>query len=233
MKLFDFDVTEAARAYRQQGWVHIPSGITPEFHEYARRFVGAVLEAGPDRVGNNRANKDQFRFEFADAPEMQEEVLPLMCQLAGLDPEGVVLSERHVNAYRADADPDPIPHKDRNASQLSVGVAVDVSPGSHLLLWPDADRSPNPYDSSARLYEALPPQRRPEEVLARAMPVVIHDRPGDIVVFAGSTTWHCRRAAAGTTNLFIKLNDFSYDPLGEDARHDGVPSGKLPTLVAG
>jgi hypothetical protein len=222
VRIFSFDATAAAAAYRSAGWVHIPDGITPEFHRYAREFIRAALDLGPLGVGDNRANKDQFRFVFPNGIEMQDEVFPLFETVSGLRNDDMVVSERHVNAYRDDAVPDPIPHKDRYASQLSIGITIDVAPGSHLILYPDHDRSVNPYASAAQLYAALPPERRPETVLKGVQPVEIHDRPGDVVAFAGSSTWHCRRQAAGTTNLFLKLNDFGHDPLGEDARATAI-----------
>ena len=35
-------------------------------------------------------------------------------------------------------------------------------------------------------------------------------------MFYGSEIWHLRRRSAGSVNLYLKFNDFDYDPLGED-----------------
>lgn len=218
MKLFQFDVDRARDDFARQGWVHVPGGVTPEFLAHARARIRQALDADVDHVGGNAANKEQFRFELDDLAAAQQEVFEVFGRLAGLDPATLTLSERHVNAYRDTAVPLPVPHKDRRASQVTIGLSIDIPDGSHLVLWPSLERDENDYESAADLHAALPPERRPEQVLVGAPEVVLHDRPGDVVVFAGSTTWHCRRQAAGTVNLFFKVNDFGDDPLGEDAR---------------
>lgn len=216
--MFDFAASAAAAGYAAQGYVHLPGAVTPQFLAHVRERVAAALELSVSTVGGNAANKVQFRLDVDDLDDVQRQVFAAFGPLAGKDPETLTLSERHVNAYRGSADPDPVPHKDRRASQVTVGVALDVAPGSHLVLWPGTDRAENRFDSAAELYASLPEHARPEQVLRGAPEVTVFDRPGDVVVFPGSTTWHCRRRAAGTTNLFFKLNDFGDDPLGEDAR---------------
>lgn len=65
-------------------------------------------------------------------------------------------------------------------------------------------------------------------------------------MFPGSSTWHMRRNSAGTVNLYVKVNDFDCDPLGEDPRtrvqrertlailaglgHDHNPNGRVVRL---
>jgi hypothetical protein len=53
-------------------------------------------------------------------------------------------------------------------------------------------------------------------VLKGAPCVEIEDRPGDVGMFRGSAMWHGRRHGANATNLYLKMNDFNSDPLGED-----------------
>jgi len=218
VKLFQLNADRARADFARQGYVHVRGGVTPEFLALACARIRRVLGTDPEHVGGNAANKEQFRFELDDARAAQDEVFQVFGHLAGLDPATLTLSERHVNAYRDTAVPLPVPHKDRRASQVTIGLSIDIPEGSHLVLWPSLERGENCYDSAADLYAALPPVSRPEQALQGAPEVVLHDRPGDVVVFAGSTTWHCRRNAAGTVNLFFKLNDFGDDPLGEDVR---------------
>jgi hypothetical protein len=141
--------------------------------------------------------------------------------IASLDRSRLTLSERHVNVYAADAAPFPRPHKDRLASQVSIGISIDVPPGSHLVLWPDDDRYPNPLQRPG-LTESLPPESIPEASLAGARPVCIYDRPGDVVLFAGSAMWHTRHNPADAVVVYFKCNDFGSDPLGEDPGTEAV-----------
>ena len=50
--------------------------------------------------------------------------------------------------------------------------------------------------------------------------VEIHDSDGDVVMFEGSAIWHVRHNASNARNLYLKLNDFNSDPLGEDPSTD-------------
>ena len=136
--------------------------------------------------------------------------------VAGLNRSSMTLSERHIKAYDADAPADPVPHKDRFASQVSVGLSIDIPQGSRLFLYPDTDVSVNPYNVSPQFLASLEPHQRPEVVLKGAPCVEIEDRPGDVGMFRGSAMWHGRRNGANATNLYLKMNDFNSDPLGED-----------------
>jgi hypothetical protein len=49
------------------------------------------------------------------------------------------------------------------------------------------------------------------------------------MMFPGSAVWHGRRKAAGAVNLYLKLNDFESDPLGEDPQ---TPVRRERTLAA-
>jgi hypothetical protein len=109
-----------------------------------------------------------------------------------------------------------VAHKDRFASQVSVGLSIDIPEDSYLVLYPHTDVSVNPYNVSPQLLASLEPHERPEVVLADAPEIRIDDQPGDVVMFPGSAVWHLRRHAANATNLYLKMNDFNSDPLGED-----------------
>jgi hypothetical protein len=130
----------------------------------------------------------------------------------------MTLSERHIQAYESHAAPEPAAHKDRFASQISVGLSIRVPEDSRLVLYPSEFRDLNTFNQSAALYASLAPDERPEVVLKNAREVELADVPGDVVVFPGASTWHLRRRSAGTFNLYLKFNDFDADPLGEDPR---------------
>src|SRR5438067_389013 len=82
--------------------------------------------------------------------------------------EARVLSERHIKAYDADARPEPDAHKDRFASEISVGIAIRVQPGSTLVLYPYDEVGVNPFNSSAELYASLSSTEHPRVALRSA-----------------------------------------------------------------
>jgi hypothetical protein len=221
VKLFDFDPASLAEAYRTQQWVHVSGGTTAEFSDHLAHEVAAFRDArGIERDGISVA-KEQFVLELDDHGEMLHQVFDMVGELCGLRRGRLTLSERHLNIYSPDAAPMPRPHKDRLASQVSVGVAVDIPEGSHLVLWPDVANATNRLQR-AGLAESLEPADSPEVALAGAPPVNIFDTRGDVQVFAGSRIWHTRRNPGNAAVLYFKCNDFGSDPLGEDPRSVGV-----------
>ena len=164
MRLFDFDRDAAHHCFVQQGWVHLHDAVTAEFLGQVRADIAAVMQDA-EVVGGNRANKDQFRYELAEPQAAQQELFDVICAVTSLSSESIVLSERHVNAYHQRADDDPVPHKDRFASAISVGLSIDVAPESSLVLYPYDDRSLNTCDSAADYFAGLEPEQRPPAVL--------------------------------------------------------------------
>jgi hypothetical protein len=150
------------------------------------------------------------------------ELFDAIAELCGLHRPTMTLSERHVKAYDQDAPAEPVPRGDRYASQVSIGVSIEVPDQSRLTLYPDDELDVNPLNVSAAYLEGLPPERRPEEALRGIEPVELFDQPGDVMMFAGNAVWHARRRPAGAINLYLKLNDFNCDPLGEDPASDDV-----------
>src|SRR4029079_17087376 len=97
-----------------------------------------------------------------------------------------------------------------------LGISVEVPAGSHVVLYPHDERDVNPYYVSTGLRESLEPEALPEVTLRDAAKVEVHDAPGDVIVFRGSSIWHLRRRSAGTVNPYLQMKDFDADPLGED-----------------
>jgi hypothetical protein len=213
MKIFDFDPTDYAERYATAGWVHVPSGIDGDFLAYLQDYVARRFREKRVEGVAIGGTKDQALFEFPDEVDFPGELFDAVAAVCALDRSTMTLSERHIKAYDDDAPTDPPAHKDRFASQVSVGLSIDIPADSALVLYPHDHRETNPFNISAALRQSLDEDQLPENVLPGAREEVIEDSPGDVVMFPGSAMWHLRRNA---TNLYLKLNDFNSDPLGED-----------------
>jgi hypothetical protein len=215
MRVFSFDPSEHRETFLSQGWLHIKNGVPPEFVEVMKEFVARELSEEQLKQFALAGKKGQGRFEFPPEVDFPGEMFDVIAEICGLDRETIALSERHINAYNNDAKPDPAPHKDRDASKVSVGLCIEPA-DSEVVIYPGASRERNPYVSAATYYDSLSTDQKPENTLIENQAVVIRDEPGDVVMFYGSEIWHLRRRSAGSVNLYLKFNDFDYDPLGED-----------------
>ncbi len=239
MKVFDFAPADHTADYQKQGYVHVRGGMTADFHDYLRGFVAELAEhrlAGLAGLGN----KEQALLEFPDDVDYPTELYDVVAEVAGLNRASMVLSERHIKSYEADANPNPTAHKDRYPSQVSVGLSISIPADSTLILYPHDHVAPNPFNSAAELHASLRPSERPDVALKSATEVELDDADGDVLIFPGSATWHLRRMGAGAVNLYLKFNDFGSDPLGEDpytavlrdATTAALQSGDVDELVA-
>ena len=214
-KMVDFDPARYSVAFARDGYVHIPQGVTEEFHARLAKHVDEnfrALTLKEYAIGD----KQQARYEFPDDGDYVQEFFDAVGKVCGFKPGELVLSERHIKAYDADADPDPHAHKDRFASQISVGISVHVQKGSTLVLYPYEKTEVNPFNTSRRLRASFSPEQYPEPEFKSMRGVEIQDSPRDVIIFRGHSTWHLRKNAALTTMLYLKLNAFNCDPLGED-----------------
>ncbi len=227
-KMFNFNPSDYSALFATEGYVHIRSGLTDEFYSQLARQVDEYLE-------RNRlkewalGNKQQGLYEFPDT-DCYREFMQVVGTICGLDSKRLTLSERHIKAYEPDANPNPPAHKDRYASEISVGLSVTVPPGSRLVLYPKDEVSVNTYNTSARLRASLTEETVPEKLLKNARKVIIEDKPGDVMIFRGNAIWHLRENPANTTNLYLKLNSFNCDPLGEDPHTEEVRKQTLEAL---
>lgn len=215
MKVFAFDPGDYQEAYLQDGWVHVKDGVDPTFFAIAKESI--ARRAASERLASKgiSGEKDQYLFDFPPDVDYETDIFDVIAALSGVRRDTITLSERHVKAYSEDADPRPPAHKDRLSSQVSVGISIDVPRGSHLVLYPTEHRETNPFLTTG-LRSSLEPDAVPEVVLKDSVGVEVHDAPGDVIIFPGSSTWHLRRLSAGTVNIYLKFNDFGADPLGED-----------------
>ncbi|HLI73121.1 MAG TPA: hypothetical protein VKU86_04520 [Acidimicrobiales bacterium] len=217
MRLFSLDPAEHAETYRSCGWVHVRDGVTPEFLDHLREYVDVHRRRSEEVLHGTgiRGAKDQYLYDPPPEVELSAELCDVVSTMCGVEAASFTLAERHIKSYSPDADPAPVAHKDRLASQVSIGVSIEVPEGSHLVLWPEVHREVNHF-LTAELRESLAPEDRPDVILDGVPGVEIYDRPGDVVLFPGSAVWHLRRKSASTVNLYLKCNDFDCDPLGED-----------------
>lgn len=215
MKVFEFTPGDYRSSYTRDGWVRIKEGVDPSFFAFLQEFVTARTASGRLSAEGLAGEKDQFLFDFPAGVDYRRVLFDVLGSLTGLRSASMTLSERHVKVYSEGAAPFPSAHNDRLSSQIAVGISVEVPPGSHLVLYPRDDRYVNPFLSTG-LRDSLEPERLPDVVLDGALEVEVHDAPGDVIVFPGSSMWHLRRRSAGTVNLYLKFNEFDADPLGED-----------------
>src|SRR6202034_1093112 len=215
LRIFSFDPALHRRAYRSQGWAHIRDGVTSEFLDHIRGIVAARNVENLEKAGH-RGAKDQFLYDPPDEVDLTGELFELVGSVCALNSGALTLSESHLNFYESDAPKDPPAHKDRVASQVTVGISVDIPADSCLVLYPFDHREVNRFFMSADLRDSLDPNELPEVVLRDARSVELRDRPGDVVIFPGSSMWHLRRNSANAVNLYLKCNDFDCDPLAED-----------------
>ena len=222
-KMFSFHPADFAEQFARQRFVHIRGGLTREFRAMLTAQVERYLR-GPLMDDYAIGDKQQAQYQFPDDDNYLDQLFEGVGGVCGLEAGKMILSERHIKTYDDNADPCPLAHKDRFASEITVGIPVHVPTTSTLILYPDDELDLNPFASSTEMRTSLTPDRYPEAALDRARRVELRTEPGDIVMFLGHRIWHMRWHAAGTASLFLKLNTFHCDPLGEDPRHDEMRS---------
>lgn len=196
-KMFRFDPLAYADVYAEKGFVHIREGLTKEFHQLLDRQVEQHLEK--QRLEKFAiGDKQQALYEFPEGGNFHQELVDTVGRVCGLKPGDLVLSERHVKAYDASAAPNPLAHKDRFASEVSVGFSIRVPEGSTLVLYPYDELEVNPFNSSAELRSSLRPDTVPENTLRHGRRVEIADVPRDVNIFRGNAIWHLRARPANT-----------------------------------
>src|ERR1700720_3140819 len=213
-KMFDFDARSYADAFTEYGYVHIPEGLPEDFHARLVKYVEDSFDK-KHLKDFARGDKQQAMFEFLE-PEHYDELRETVAAVCGVDVNSLTLSERPIKEYEPGADPYPLAHKDRFGSEIAVGFSIRVPEGSTLVIYPEHDVSINPFNSTAELRSSFSPQALPDVRLKNAPRVEIQDQPRDVQIFRGNAMWHLREHGAGTTVLYLKLNTYNCDTLGED-----------------
>ncbi|MDC0663129.1 hypothetical protein [Marinobacter sp. SS21] len=219
MNVFDFDPDDAAQAYQRFGYVHLKQGLNKAFLDYALNFLHAAeAEAQSLEEWRFKGKKRQYLFDFPDDMDFDRAIRAVVGGVAGLPGERVTLCERHVKVYEGEAPSNPPPHKDRVASQVTVGIPLVVPDDSYLILYPEHYRDVNAYASTALYRTSLDEAQLPETQLAAIEPVKLDVPPGDVLIFKGASMYHERVNPANTSLLYLKFNGIDLDPLGEDPR---------------
>jgi len=213
-KMFDFDAHSYADAFAEHGYVHIPEGLPEDFHAQLVKYVEDSFDK-KHLKDFARGDKQQAMFEFLES-EHYDELRETVAAVCGVDVNSLTLSERHIKEYEPGADPYPLAHKDRFGSEFAVGFSIRVPEGSTLVIYPEHDLSVNTFNSTAELRSSFSPRALPDARLKDAPRVEIQDRPRDVQIFRGNAMWHLREHGAGTTVLYLKLNTYNCDTLGED-----------------
>jgi hypothetical protein len=226
--MFCFDPANYADQFAREGFVHIKAGVTEPFYEKVVKQVEEDMQTktlAEFAIGD----KQQAMYEFPEGGNYPDEVCSTIASLVGANPKEMLLSERHIKSYTTTAAAEPLAHKDRFASEYSVGLSIHVKPGSTLVLYPYEEREVNPFNTSVQLRKSMAEDRWPERALEQARRIEIKDAPRDVIVFRGHSMWHLRANPALTTMLYLKMNSFHCDPLGEDRQSDAV---RRQTLAA-
>ena len=217
MRVFDFDAAAHAAQYAARGYLHAVKGVNPEFVEYAMAQARALMGADADlKEWNFKGKKAQFLFDFPAEEGWYDALKDSIAAVTGLARSRLTLCERHIKVYDAHAPENPPPHKDRLASEVAVGFPLVVSPGSHLVLWPEHHLETNIFNSTELHRRSLDPEALPEKRLAGIEPVRIDMQPGDVVLFRGAGIYHERVKPAKSIVLYLKFNALRLDPIGED-----------------
>jgi hypothetical protein len=224
-KMFNFNAGNYTDAFAEHGYVHIPGGLSEDFHA---RLVKYVEDSFEQKYLKDfaRGDKQQAMFEFLES-EHYDELRETVATICDVDVQSLTLSERHVKEYELSADPHPLAHKDRFGSEFAVGFSIRVPEGSTLVMYPEHDVSANPFNSTAELRSSFSPHELPDAELKNAPRVEIQDRPRDVQIFRGNAIWHLREHGSGTTVLYLKLNTYNCDTLGEDPH---TPEARQNTL---
>jgi hypothetical protein len=205
--------------YRQdlieKGYAHLRGILSPEFVQWLGDFYSRALDnaVGEHMAGHIAGKKRQFVFDFP-SEAAAEEFRSGMARLIGLNEAMFTISERHLKIYEPESNPWPAPHKDRAASQFSIGLPVHLPAGSTVCLFPTLDRRPNEEERAVFLTERE--HSNLAHIYESESAIMLNEKVGDVVIFNGSSVFHERVRAAGTAVLYIKVNDQGRDPLGED-----------------
>ena len=217
MKVFSANAAEYNSEYRDSRIAHIKGGVSEEFLAFAQKFAR-------DKVSNReemeewefKDKKQQYLFEFDGGEACPPEVFDFVANVTGLPRDQITLCERHIKIYEDVANNNPPPHKDRVASQITVGIPLVVPDNSYIILYPDDHRTVNPFTSTALWRTSLDDKDLPENSLANIEPLKAHVQPGDVVFFEGNSIYHERVNPANTSLLYLKFNAMRLDPIGED-----------------
>lgn len=209
--VYKVDLESHKDALARDGYVLLKGVLSESFLDYLTRFYGECNAGVHEEFSKWRVpgKKQQYVFEFP-SEDAAEQFRSGIAKLTGMAKERITISERHLKHYDEHAAEYPAPHKDRCASGISVGIPVHLGQGTSVCVFPSLDRSENTQEKAVFVEAA-----NPEELYA-TKGVRLCEEVGDVIVFEGSSMFHERSKPRGTAVLYIKLNDWGADPLGEN-----------------
>lgn len=213
--VFKYDPSSAHTAFKAQGYVHLKDILTDEFVEFMTAFYRDTQNSHRNEKENWKVygKKRQYLFEFP-SKETAIAFRDGMAQVTGFDKDAFTISERHLKVYDEAAQPWPAPHKDRAASEVSIGLPVQLPEGSSVCVFPELQFGANTEERAVFLTDRDHPDL--EHVYKNEKAVMLNEQVGDLVVFLGSSIFHERVNAGGAAILYIKANGDGRDPLGEN-----------------
>ncbi|MXP41375.1 hypothetical protein GRI75_06935 [Altererythrobacter soli] len=189
--------------------------LDDDFRSYLAMFYMKATSGAADEKKDWKISgkKRQFLFEF---PSLQASrtFRDGMAGLTGIAPDRFTISERHLKVYDEGAEPWPAPHKDRAASEISIGLPVRIPQGSTACVFPTLQFGANQEERAVFLTDRDHPGA--EHVYRNEEAVMLHEEFGDVIAFLGSSIFHERVRPAGAAILYIKVNGTGRDPLGEN-----------------
>ena len=217
MNVFKFNPKNFSNQFAMNGFVHIKNGINPEFLQYAKETADQLVEKDKQiKEWEIKGKKSQYLMEFPESTDFPDELFDVVSIVSGFERNNITLCERHIKIYEDVADNNPPPHKDRLASQVAVGIPLEVPKDSYLILYPEDHLTINPFNTTALWRTSLDAENLPENILRNIEPVKVYLQPGDVVMFRGSSIYHERVNPAYTKLLYLKFNAMKLDPLAED-----------------
>ncbi|MCB1379417.1 MAG: hypothetical protein KDK89_13785 [Alphaproteobacteria bacterium] len=217
--IFTRDLAAHRTELERNGFILLKDILTPSFIAELKDFLaktrqGEIAEYGTWRIGGK---KQQFLYDFPS----RDAALAFrkgIARLTGMTEDKIVISERHLKQYEKDAIDYPAPHKDRGASKYSIGLPIELGPGTSVCVFPTLDRTPNEAERAV----FMTPQDHPglAEIYQSPDALTLNEQLGDMIVFLGSSIYHERVRPRGTAVLYLKMNDEGFDPLGENVYAD-------------
>lgn len=219
--VFKYDPGGAFSEFKTRGYVHLKDVLEAPFLEHIASFYRHSMESEDNEKRDWKiyGKKRQFLYDFADDTAALQ-FRDGMARLTGIEPERFTISERHLKVYDASAEEWPAPHKDRAASEISIGLPVHLPEGSTVCVFPELQFGPNEVERAVFLNSDDHPDLG--NVYKSEKAVMLNEAVGDIVCFLGSAIFHERVKAAGAAVLYIKVNGDGRDPLGENIYKDSA-----------
>jgi hypothetical protein len=214
--VFNYDPSVMRRELKDRGYAHLKKILSDDFVADLKTFYQSVMGKDDAEIQDWKiaGKKRQFVFDFP-SEQTAREFRDGMTRLTGYKEGEFTISERHLKVYDAKADPFPAPHKDRSASQYSIGIPVIAPEGTSVCIFPDLEPGPNP--SPRAMFFAERPNPDLKNIYETQRTVLLNETVGDLVIFLGSALYHERVCAAGAAVLYIKANNWGEDPLGENS----------------